>query len=162
MGITRNWYAQPSFFTEVKNWKGWVLLIFISDYAKKSKFNYRKFYEKQTNKKVPKDFDVHHIDLNRENNDIVNLVAIPKELHQKYHTSLYDIQGKKEYTVNFTIQKNPFVLLYNNHKYLKEWEDLTAVFNATTEVRNWADYRNFLLDTLQPCGNIFHIQHINY
>ena len=60
------------------------------------------------------------------------------------------------------IQKNPFVLLYNNHKYLKEWEDLTAVFNATTEVRNWADYRNFLLGTLQPCGNIFHIQHINY
>ena len=28
---------------------------------------------------------MHHIDLDRKNNDIENLVAIPKELHQEYH-----------------------------------------------------------------------------
>ena len=54
----------------------------------KKTFNYRKFYEKETGKKIPKDFDVHHIDFNRENNDIMNLVAMPKKLHQRYHLLL--------------------------------------------------------------------------
>lgn len=31
-------------------------------------------------------WDVHHIDNNHNNNDIRNLVLIPHELHQKYHT----------------------------------------------------------------------------
>lgn len=30
-------------------------------------------------------FEVHHIDRNRENNDIKNLVLIPKKLHAEYH-----------------------------------------------------------------------------
>jgi hypothetical protein len=58
---------------------------------KTPKFNYRKFYEEKTGKKIPKDFDVHHIDLNRENNEIENLVAIPKHLHKKYHSLLCKI-----------------------------------------------------------------------
>lgn len=47
--------------------------------------NYRKYYEKETNKKIPKGWDVHHLDFNRKNNNISNLVALPKELHSKYH-----------------------------------------------------------------------------
>jgi hypothetical protein len=129
---------------------------------KTPKFNYRKFYEEKTGKKIPKDFDVHHIDLNRENNDIMNLVAIPKKLHHNYHKSLYEIQGKVQYLIDFQIQINPFTSLCNNHRYLKEWEDLTAVFHTTTEIRNWTDYRNFLLGIIHPCGNVFHIQNISY
>jgi len=62
--------------------------------SNQTKFNYRKFYEQKTGKKIPKDFDIHHIDFNRENNDIMNLVAIPKKLHHNYHKSLYEIQGR--------------------------------------------------------------------
>ncbi len=47
--------------------------------------NYRKFYEEQLNIKIPKDFDIHHIDYNHSNNDITNLVALPKDLHHKLH-----------------------------------------------------------------------------
>lgn len=129
---------------------------------KKPTFNYRKFYEKQTGKKVPKDFDIHHIDFNRENNDIMNLVAIPKKLHLKYHKALYEIQYQMEYKINFKIQISKFTNLCNNQFNAKEWEDLTTVFHTTTEIRNWADYRNFLLGIIHPCGNIFHIQNINY
>lgn len=125
-------------------------------------FNYRKFYEKQTGKKIPKDFDVHHIDFNRENNDIMNLVAIPKELHRNYHKSLYDIQGKMQYTIDFTITTHPFTSLCNNHSHTKEWNDLTTVFHATTKIRNWTDYRNCLLGIIHTCGNVFQIQNINY
>jgi hypothetical protein len=49
--------------------------------------HYRKFYEKCTGKEVPKDFEVHHIDHDRSNNSIDNLVAIPKKLHHDYHKS---------------------------------------------------------------------------
>lgn len=54
--------------------------------------NYRKIYEIALKEKVPKDFDVHHIDLNHENNDIKNLVAIPKTLHQKFHKCVNEIE----------------------------------------------------------------------
>ena len=30
-------------------------------------------------------YEVHHIDEDRSNNDIENLVLLPKELHSKYH-----------------------------------------------------------------------------
>lgn len=33
-------------------------------------------------------YDVHHIDLNHDNNDVKNLVLVPKILHHQYHFSL--------------------------------------------------------------------------
>lgn len=50
--------------------------------------NYRKIYEEQTNEPIPENWEVHHIDLNRENNDIKNLVAMPKEMHIEFHSKL--------------------------------------------------------------------------
>lgn len=46
---------------------------------------YRKTYEKETGFKVPKKWEVHHIDFDRENNHIDNLIAIPKKIHRRYH-----------------------------------------------------------------------------
>lgn len=42
------------------------------------------------------DFEVHHIDLNRKNNEILNLVAIPTKLHRDYHQCEL-MQFPKEY-----------------------------------------------------------------
>ena len=47
--------------------------------------NYRKYYEAQTGVKIPDGFHIHHIDHDRDNNTIENLVALPEELHTKYH-----------------------------------------------------------------------------
>ena len=58
---------------------------------------YRIIYEETYGVKLPKDFDVHHIDGNRSNNDPDNLIAIPRKLHQELHVAKnnYDlnIQG---------------------------------------------------------------------
>lgn len=51
--------------------------------------DYRSFYEKQTKLKLPKNFEVHHMDFNRSNNKISNLVALPRNLHRKYHEATY-------------------------------------------------------------------------
>lgn len=36
---------------------------------------------------IPNGWEVHHIDINRKNNNIENLVALPREFHQKIHKS---------------------------------------------------------------------------
>lgn len=47
--------------------------------------NYRKLYEKHYGIKIPPEYDIHHIDFNRNNNDIKNLILLPKSLHRKLH-----------------------------------------------------------------------------
>lgn len=47
--------------------------------------DYRKKYKRYYGIDFGSDFVVHHLDFNRENNDISNLLLMPKELHEKYH-----------------------------------------------------------------------------
>jgi len=47
--------------------------------------NYRKIYEKHFNLSLPKNFDVHHIDGDRCNNKIKNLIPLPKKFHKCLH-----------------------------------------------------------------------------
>lgn len=47
--------------------------------------NYRKLYENHHNVKIQKGYEIHHLDHNHENNEITNLVCIPRKLHKKYH-----------------------------------------------------------------------------
>jgi len=55
--------------------------------------NYRRFYEKCTGSKIPEGYEVHHLDGNRLNNKIVNLVSIPLKLHRDFH--IYNIKAIK-------------------------------------------------------------------
>lgn len=45
--------------------------------------DYRKFYAQYYGIKVPEDFDIHHIDFDRSNNDPSNLLMLPKNLHKE-------------------------------------------------------------------------------
>ena len=47
--------------------------------------NYRLKYKRYFGIDFGTDYEIHHIDFNRENNDISNLILLPKELHKKYH-----------------------------------------------------------------------------
>lgn len=46
---------------------------------------YKYFYAKRYGITIPKDYDIHHIDGDRENNSIGNLILLPKVLHQALH-----------------------------------------------------------------------------
>lgn len=50
-----------------------------------AKINYRKMYAERYNITIPEGYDIHHIDLNHDNNDIVNLLLLPHDLHMRLH-----------------------------------------------------------------------------
>lgn len=115
--------------------------------------SYRKKYEEECNIKIPKDYDIHHIDLNHKNNDIMNLVMLPKKLHNKYHSLLGQINNEYKLIKNLqsVIEKgngiNDYIVneQHNNEKnFVKVWY----------ECQKWVDYRNYLLGIMNNIHNI--------
>lgn len=47
--------------------------------------NYRKLYAEYFNIEIPSEYDIHHIDFDKNNNDIKNLLLLPKDLHRRLH-----------------------------------------------------------------------------
>lgn len=59
-----------------------------------AKFDYRQYYKDYYGIGFDgREFGVHHIDLDRENNDIKNLILLPKDLHKRYHDLLPYVQS---------------------------------------------------------------------
>ena len=50
--------------------------------------DYREKYKRFYNIEFGAEYVIHHIDLDRTNNDISNLLLLPRELHAKYHLIL--------------------------------------------------------------------------
>lgn len=63
--------------------------------------NYREIYKNYFNINFNDNYDIHHIDFDHSNNNIDNLILLPKELHNKYH-NLINMLGLKN-TINFNI-----------------------------------------------------------
>ena len=53
-----------------------------------SKINYRKLYKENIGA-IPNDWDIHHIDFNHDNNNLNNLIAVPKIVHTVIHQTGY-------------------------------------------------------------------------
>lgn len=102
-------------------------------YFKNMKMDYRKFYEEQTKKKVPKNFEIHHIDENRNNNSIENLVAIPFDLHQKIHLWVTNDNIDLSFSNRIDIE-----ILNLSYEILK-WETIC------NELIEWLYFREYLL-----------------
>jgi len=80
-----------------------------------------------SNGKVPKGYHIHHVDLDKDNNDIDNLVAMKKEDHLKLHALLSNIDGE---------------CLERKRKNLDKYRHLATEWHHTDEARevsrkNW-------------------------
>ena len=108
--------------------------------------NYRKIYEMETKTKVPVSFDIQHLDFNRENNNISNLVALPCDLHSKFHktyNALY-IPDKSD-----LIPKNSFQTGIVNIC----MQTITEYNIVYSEVISWITYRDYLMGILPNIYN---------
>ena len=88
--------------------------------------DYREKYKRYYNIDFGSDFVVHHIDENRQNNDISNLLLLPRELHSKYHTYKTQHMMTPYYSdLSFMscIARNHYRMTYNDfEKVLEEAE----------------------------------------
>lgn len=118
-------------------------------FMKTKRTKVRPLYEKITGKKLPKNFDIHHIDFNPENNEILNLVAIPRQLHKQYHKALYNLAGNLKLNIDFTILRrydawgNLVPHAYHVEEYY--FNQIRAFFYINQKVREWTDFRDCLL-----------------
>ena len=110
----------------------------------------RKFYEKQTKAALPKDFEVHHIDSDRKNNDIDNLIALPRATHRGLHHN-HPIMGlEKENLIPTGVNGGHNTYLYF---YLDQLDDYMPFLK---QVNKWIDFRDCLL------GRMWNIHNIGY
>lgn len=107
-------------------------------------FNYRKYYKKYYGIEFGKEYEIHHIDLNRNNNNIDNLVLLPKELHARYHfylnnLAIYRTDEKYKLEIDFRVHGNNACNLSYTHNIIK------GLIETLNECSKWYDYK-FNLD----------------
>ena len=99
------------------------------------KTDYRKIYKLHYNIDFPNDYVVHHVDEDRENNDINNLLLLPLELHSKYHTykQQYELYAKKG--ICFELSYGGELLRNMQFSYLDELRKVIS------EIQEWIRYK---------------------
>ena len=108
--------------------------------------NYRELYESKTKTKIPNCFDIHHLDFNRDNNDISNLVALPRDLHSKFHIAYNElyIPNKSDLIPINSFQTGITHLCIHN---------MTEFGKVYNEVISWITYRDYLMGILPNIYN---------
>lgn len=106
--------------------------------------NYRKFYEAMCNFQIPKDYEIHHIDFDRNNNKISNLVMLPAFLHKKYHIKLSEY---KEFSCTLTEELSGYGYGYGFNEFcLKEKYRVAKEFvDIWYECAKYVSYRDYQL-----------------
>lgn len=100
--------------------------------------NYRLKYKRYYGIDFDNKYDVHHIDFDRTNNDISNLILLPKELHAKYHMLINDLGGIDTYG---NIKFNAYINLCVSNYAAPILEQLGAVIQ---EINKWVVYKQQL------------------
>ncbi len=93
--------------------------------------NYRTKYKRYYNIDFDNNFVIHHLDFDRNNNEISNLLLLPKELHQRYH-------------------------FYLQHMDNMNWKSGTLKINTRIDKRRFDYFADEtligFLETLRECG----------
>lgn len=106
--------------------------------------DYRRFYNEFYDDYYMKCFDInlwdseisiHHMDYNRENNDLSNLVALPRSLHLKYHAAKRELD---KYNIVIPDRLTEKSYLYRGldvaMRYIPLWEEC----QVWVEMKEWS------------------------
>lgn len=95
--------------------------------------DYRKLYADHYGITLPDGFDIHHIDGDRENNDISNLLLLPSMLHQWYH-----------FFKSTAMQWNPGNDLYSKDASTVVLGSIEAYCKACEECKEWVNLKSYM------------------
>lgn len=86
--------------------------------------DYREFYEEQTKQKIPEDFEIHHINFDRSDNEITNLVALPVKVHSDISNMVQKLNSilPDDITVNNKYYINLLTFLTPGNSVLRNYE----------------------------------------
>jgi len=103
---------------------------------------YRDYFKDYYNINFGADFEVHHIDLNRKNNDIDNLMILPKKLHHKYHMIINSTLSLKEsiFDKTFNAKIHSSIICSDSYN-LNMCKELIETLK---ECNKWYDYKLYL------------------
>ena len=106
-----------------------------------AKDSYRKIYERLIGK-VPDGYHIHHIDKNRGNNNIENLLMLPGGLHNRYHASLATIE-----TIHEIIPIKGIVSVMDGGNALNYYilNTVEKFLKIQSECGMWMDYKKYKL-----------------
>lgn len=97
--------------------------------------NYRKKYKDYFKIQISQEYDIHHIDFNHENNDIENLLLLPKKLHQRLH------KVKNEYGGFLDGQMNVFIDIKNQLTCSIMAEAMQKISEIYDEIQIWVSIK---------------------
>lgn len=98
--------------------------------------NYRQYYKDYFGIDFGSNLHIHHIDGNRENNHIDNLLLMPKELHSKFHLASYSYEdGYKLFSPKLEY------ILPNGLSYSQEM--FKIYIDCIIEIQKWVYYKEF-------------------
>lgn len=114
----------------------------------------REFYESETGLKVPDDFEIHHLNQNRKDDAIENLVAIPKKLHTEYHKTF------PHWITQQPISLDTFTpaggVAGTNNEFGFVLDSLQNHYEYFSQIQTWVLYRDSLI------GLIFNYAKLSY
>ena len=114
--------------------------------------NYREKYKEHYKINFGSEFEVHHIDLNHQNDDIKNLLLLPRRLHHQYHSVLAKMpmtDGKLDLNVlirGVADSGNGF-----NAYALSTLNDFVKVYS---QCQDWKDFKSYLDGDIPNIHNI--------
>lgn len=100
---------------------------------------YRSYIKRYYNIEFGSEYAVHHIDFNHDNNDIQNLMVMPKSLHNKYHMIVNQCGGINVNGVN-SIMLNAEFGEHTTHTI----QVLTTLIETLKECEKWYNYKLYL------------------
>lgn len=105
----------------------------------KKENDYRRKFKEHYGIDFSNDYVVHHIDFDRSNNDIDNLLLLPKKLHAKYHHAVNVLRhnnASHKFDVDVRIP-------VPRHDYVHQGV-MKSLCDALIECQKWADYKMYL------------------
>lgn len=104
-------------------------------------FNYRKYYKEYYGIDFGSEYSIHHIDFNRDNNCICNLILLPNRLHRKYHFVLNALGAENGIIKNFNLQMNGQM-----NAPITDYQRgmLMNFLNIAEELKEWQEYKSIL------------------
>lgn len=113
---------------------------------------YREDFKRHYGIKFGKEYDVHHIDLNHNNNSIENLMVLPKKLHNKYHFLFNSVHSSSEniFGKKFNAQIHSNIINGDNYNLQMAKELIDTLY----ECNKWYDYKLYLDGVIPNIHNI--------